>query len=126
MGTGAVEIKSGYGLNLPDELKMLRVIKRIKESAPLEVKATFLGAHAVPEEFRNRRDKYVDLIINEMIPVVASEQLADYIDVFCDRGFFTIEDTERILMAGIKYGLMPKIHANELDYLRRCSDRSKI
>jgi imidazolonepropionase len=115
-GTGAVEIKSGYGLNLPDELKMLRVIKRIKESAPVEVKATFLGAHAVPEEFRYKRDKYVDLIINEMIPVVASEQLADFIDVFCDRGFFTVEDTERILMAGLKYGLIPKIHANELDF----------
>lgn len=116
LGTGAVEIKSGYGLNLPDELKMLRVIKRIKESAPLEVKATFLGAHAVPEEFRNSRDEFVDLIINEMIPVVATEQLADFIDVFCDRGFFTVEDTERILMAGIKYGLTAKIHANELDY----------
>jgi imidazolonepropionase len=116
LGTGAVEIKSGYGLNLEDELKMLRVIKRIKETAPLEVKATFLGAHTVPEEFWNRRSKYVDLIINEMIPMVVSEQLADYIDVFCDRGFFSPEDTERILMAGIKYGLTAKIHANEFDY----------
>ncbi|MCU0474064.1 MAG: imidazolonepropionase [Bacteroidales bacterium] len=116
LGTGAVEIKSGYGLNLNDELKMLRVIKRIKESAPLEVKATFLGAHAVPEEFRNKRGKYVDLVINEMIPAVAAEQLADFIDVFCDRGFFTPEDTERILMAGLKYDLIPKIHANELDF----------
>jgi len=116
LGTGAVEIKSGYGLNLQDEIKMLRVIKRIKETSPIEVKATFLGAHAVPEEFRNNREKYVDLIINEMIPVVASEELADYIDVFCDHGFFSVEDTERILMAGMKYGLTPKIHANELGY----------
>ena len=115
-GTGAVEIKSGYGLNLEDELKMLRVIKRIKDTCPLEVKATFLGAHAIPEEYRNNREKYVDLVINEMIPVVASEELADFIDVFCDTGFFTAEDTERILMAGIKYGLTGKIHANELDY----------
>src|SRR5450759_3347279 len=116
LGTGAVEIKSGYGLNLQDEIKMLRVIKRIKETSPIEVKATFLGAHAVPEEFRNNREKYVDLIINEMIPVIASEELADYIDVFCDHGFFSVEDTERILMAGMKYGLTPKIHANELGY----------
>jgi imidazolonepropionase len=115
-GTGAVEIKSGYGLNLQDEVKMLRVIKRIKDTSPIEVKATFLGAHAVPEEFKNKREKYVDLIINEMIPVIASEDLADYIDVFCDHGFFTVEDTERLLMAGLKYGLIPKIHANELGY----------
>ena len=115
-GTGAVEIKSGYGLNLEDELKMLRVIKRIKASCPMEVKATFLGAHAVPKEYVKKREKYVDLVISEMIPVVASEELADYIDVFCDRGFFSVEDTERILMAGIKYGLTAKIHANELYY----------
>jgi imidazolonepropionase len=116
LGTGAVEIKSGYGLNLADELKMLRVIKRIKETSPAEVKSTFLGAHAIPEEYRNRRESYVDYVINEMIPVIASEDLADYIDVFCDKGFFTVEDTERILMAGIKHGLIAKIHANELDY----------
>ncbi|MBA4323378.1 MAG: imidazolonepropionase, partial [Odoribacter sp.] len=116
LGTGAVEIKSGYGLNVDDELKMLRVIRRIKESSPIEVKATFLGAHAIPEIFKNDRDKYVDLVINEMIPAVAAEELADYIDVFCDRGFFTSEETERILMAGIKYGLRAKLHANELDY----------
>jgi imidazolonepropionase len=115
-GTGAIEIKSGYGLNLEDELKMLRVIRRIKNSSPLEVKATFLGAHAVPSEFIGTPDRYVDLIINEMIPVVASEDLADYIDVFCDYGFFSVEDTERILMAGMKYGLIPKIHANELGF----------
>lgn len=115
-GTGAVEIKSGYGLNLADELKMLRVIRRIKSACPLEVKATFLGAHSIPEEYKNKREKYVDIVINEMIPVVASEELADYIDVFCDRGFFSVEDTERILMAGIKHGLQAKLHANELDY----------
>lgn len=116
MGTGAVEIKSGYGLNTEDELKMLRVIRRIRKESPLEIKATFLGAHALPAEFRNDREKYIDIVINEMIPAVASEELADYIDVFCDRGFFTIDETERILMAGMKYGLRPKLHANELDY----------
>jgi imidazolonepropionase len=114
LGTGAVEIKSGYGLNTEDELKMLRVIRRIKESTMLEVKSTFLGAHAIPEPFRNEREKYIELIINEMIPVIASEELADYIDVFCDDGFFTVDETEQILMAGIKYGLTPKIHANEM------------
>ena len=115
-GTGAVEIKSGYGLNSEDEFKMLRVIRRLKEISPLTIKATFLGAHAVPSEYKKNQSEYVDLIINEMIPMVAAEELADYIDVFCDRGFFTVEDTDRILMAGMKYGLRPKIHANELDY----------
>lgn len=116
LGTGAVEIKSGYGLDLESELKMLRVIKRLKETTPLTIKATFLGAHAVPAEYKGRQTEYVDLIINEMIPVIASEELADYIDVFCDKGFFTVEDTDRILNAGMKYGLRAKIHANELDY----------
>jgi len=116
LGTGAVEIKSGYGLDLESELKMLRVIKRLKESTPLTIKATFLGAHAVPREYIGRQTEYVDLIINEMIPQVAAQELADYIDVFCDKGFFTVEDTDRILNAGMKYGLRPKIHANELDY----------
>ena len=116
MGTGAVEIKSGYGLSVEDELKMLRVIKRIKNTSPIIVKSTFLGAHAVPLKYKNNQTEYVDLIINEMIPVIAAENLADYIDVFCDKGFFTIEDTDRILNAGMKYGLKPKIHANELDY----------
>jgi imidazolonepropionase len=115
-GTGAVEIKSGYGLNVEDEMKMLRVIRKIKESSPLEVKATFLGAHAIPQMFKNDRYKYIDLVINEMIPVVAAEDLADYVDVFCDRGFFAVEETEQILMAGMKYGLRAKLHANELDY----------
>jgi len=116
MGTGAVEIKSGYGLNATDELKMLRVIRQLKELSPLTIKSTFLGAHSIPLEYRNHQEDYVDLVINEMIPQVAAEDLADYIDVFCDKGFFTVQDTERILMAGIKYGLRPKIHANELDY----------
>lgn len=115
-GTGAVEIKSGYGLTTESELKMLRVIKKLKERSPLTIKATFLGAHAVPADYKSRQSDYVDLIINEMIPMVASEELADYIDVFCDRGFFTVEDTDRILNAGMKYGLRPKIHANELDF----------
>lgn len=116
LGTGAVEIKSGYGLTVEDELKMLRVIKRLKETTPLTIKANFLGAHAVPAEYKGRQSEYVDLIINEMIPLVASEELADYIDVFCDKGFFTVEETDRILNAGMKHGLRPKIHANELDY----------
>lgn len=115
-GTGAVEIKSGYGLTTEDELKMLRVIRELKSLSPLTIKSTFLGAHAIPMEFRGKQHEYVDLVISEMIPQVAAEELADYIDVFCDKGFFTVEDTERILMAGMKYGLKPKIHANELDY----------
>ncbi|NTW33577.1 MAG: imidazolonepropionase, partial [Bacteroidetes bacterium] len=115
-GTGAVEIKSGYGLNVQDELKMLRVIRRLKEISPLTIVSTFLGAHAIPAEYKGNQKEYVDTIINEMIPAVAAEELAEYIDVFCDKGFFTVEDTDRILMAGLKYGLRPKIHANELDY----------
>ena len=115
-GTGAVEIKSGYGLNTESELKMLRVIRKLKELSPLTIKTTFLGAHAVPAEFKGKQGEYVDLIINEMIPQVAAEELADYIDVFCDKGFFTVEETDRRLMAGMKYGLRPKIHANELDF----------
>lgn len=116
LGTGAVEIKSGYGLTADTELKMLRVIKRLKENHPLTIKSTFLGAHAIPAEFKGKQNEYVDIVINEMIPQVAAEDLADYIDVFCDKGFFTVEDTDRILNAGMKYGLRPKIHANELDY----------
>jgi imidazolonepropionase len=116
MGTGAVEIKSGYGLCPEEEFKMLRVIRRLRDTCPITVQSTFLGAHAIPAEYRDRRSEYVDLVINEMIPVVAAEELADYIDVFCDRGFFTAEDTERILMAGLKHGLRAKIHANELDF----------
>ena len=116
LGTGAVEIKSGYGLTVEDELKMLRVINRLKKLTPVTIVATFLGAHAVPAEYKGRQQDYVDMVIHEMIPMVAAEGLADYIDVFCDKGFFTIEETDRILLAGMKYGMRPKIHANELDY----------
>ena len=113
-GTGAIEIKSGYGLDTQDELKMLRVIRRVKETSPAVIKSTFLGAHAVGRKYSGRQDEYVDLVCREMIPAVASECLADYVDVFCDEGFFTPEQTARILQAGAEYGLVPKIHANEL------------
>ncbi|MDP1622585.1 MAG: imidazolonepropionase [Bacteroidales bacterium] len=115
-GTGAVEIKSGYGLNVKDEIKILRVIRILRSLSPVTIVPTFLGAHAVPAEYKGRQGEFVDMVISEMIPMVASEGLADYIDVFCDRGFFTIEETDRILAAGAKYGMRPKIHANELDY----------
>ena len=112
-GTGAIEIKSGYGLRTEDELTMLRVIRRIKENTPAIVKATFLGAHAVGRGYT--MEDYVEAVCEEMIPAVAAEGLADYIDVFCDKGFFSPEDTEKILRKGMEYGLVPKIHANELD-----------
>ncbi|MDD4500545.1 MAG: imidazolonepropionase, partial [Bacteroidales bacterium] len=115
-GTGAVEIKSGYGLTVEDELKMLRVIRRIAEETPLTVKATFLGAHAVPEKYKGRQNEYVDLIVTEMIPRVAQENLAQYVDVFCETGFFTVADTEKIFNAALKYGLRPKVHANQMDF----------
>ncbi len=115
-GTGAIEIKSGYGLTPDDELKMLRVIQWLRQTSPVCIRATFLGAHAVPYEYRNNRRDYVDLVINEMIPQVASEDLADYIDVFCEDGYFTPEDTDRILLAGMKYGMRPKLHANEMGF----------
>lgn len=115
MGTGAVEIKSGYGLTTEDELKMLRVIRRIKETSPLVVRSTFLGAHAVGRRYTGRQEEYVDLICREMLPNVAAENLADYVDVFCDKGFFTVPQTERILECAARYGLRPKIHANELE-----------
>ena len=114
MGTGCVEIKSGYGLTVEDELKMLRVIRRIKETSPITVKATFLGAHAVGRAYKGHQGEYVDLIIREMIPAVAKENLAEFIDVFCDEGFFTVEETERMMQAAAKYGIVPKIHANEM------------
>ena len=116
MGTGAVEIKSGYGLSLESELKMLKVIKQLKADSPLSIKSTFLGAHSVPADYRGKQSKYVDLVVNEMIPQVGEEKLADYVDVFCDKGFFTVDETDRILEAASKYGMIPKIHANELDY----------
>lgn len=114
MGTGLVEIKSGYGLTLEDELKILRVIRRIRETAPLEVRATFLGAHAVGRAYKGRQAEYVEHVCNDMIPAVAKERLADYVDVFCDRGFFTPEETAKIIETGASYGLRAKIHANEL------------
>lgn len=116
-GTGAIEIKSGYGLSTEDELKMLRVIKRLSRATPATVKATFLGAHAFPQEYKNgREDEYIDLLCNEMLPKVAEQQLAEYVDVFCDKGFFTVEQTARILETAQKYGIRGKIHANELDF----------
>lgn len=114
-GTGAADIKSGYGLTVDDELKMLRVIRRLKETTPLTIRANFLGAHAVPAKYKGRQSEYVDLICREMIPAVAEQGLAEFIDVFCDKGFFTVDETARMLETGARYGLRPKIHANELD-----------
>jgi len=114
LGTGAVEIKSGYGLTVEGELKMLRVIKKLKEKSNLSIKATFLGAHTYPLEYKENHQGYIDLIIKEMLPIIAKEKLADYIDVFCETGFFSPEETETICMAGMSYGLKPKIHANQL------------
>jgi imidazolonepropionase len=116
LGTGAIEIKSGYGLSVEGELKMLRVIKRLKEVSPIPVKATFLGAHTYPLEYREDHKGYIDIIINEMLPVIAKEKLADYIDVFCENGFFSPGETETICRAGIRQGLKAKIHANQLNF----------
>jgi imidazolonepropionase len=115
LGTGAIEIKSGYGLSLDAELKMLRVIKRLKETTPVSIKANFLGAHAIPAAYKHDRTAYIDLIINEMLPIIEKEGLADYIDVFCEVNYYTVEETERILEAGIKAGLIPKIHVNQFN-----------
>ena len=113
LGTGAVEVKSGYGLTVEAELKMLRVIKRLKQNSPLTIKANFLGAHAIPKKYIANRKKYIDLIINEMIPIIKSEGLSEYIDVFCETNYYTPEETDRILKAGIAIGLTPKIHVNQ-------------
>lgn len=115
MGTGLVEIKSGYGLSTEDELKMLRVIRRIRRDSPIAVRSTFLGAHAVARNYIGRQQEYVDMVCREMIPAVAAEGLADFVDVFCDKGFFTVEQTEQIMRCGAEYGMRAKIHANELD-----------
>ncbi len=115
-GTGAIEIKSGYGLSTDAEIKMLRVIKELKKTSPIPIKATFLGAHAVPAVYANNRELYIREMIDKMLPIIKSEGLADYIDVFCDKGFFTPVETDTLLKAGIEYGLKPRIHANELDY----------
>ena len=112
-GTGALEIKSGYGLSVESELKMLRVIKRLKDSCGIELKATFLAAHAFPTAFKENKQAYIDLIIQEMLPKVAEEKLADFIDVFCERNYFSVEQMEEILLAGAKYGLVPKVHVNQ-------------
>jgi imidazolonepropionase len=116
-GTGALEIKSGYGLSLEGELKMLRVIKRLKECMPITIKATFLGAHAFPAEFKENKRAYINLIINEMLPAIHKEQLADYIDVFCERNYFSVAEMEEILKAGITFGLKPKVHVNQFSIL---------
>ena len=116
LGTGAIEIKSGYGLSVDGELKMLRVIKRLKERSSLSIKSTFLGAHTYPMEYKDDHSGYIDLIINEMLPVIANENLADFIDVFCENGFFSPEETETICKAGMHYGLKAKIHANQLNF----------
>ena len=116
-GTGALEIKSGYGLSLEGELKMLRVIKRLKENMPISIKATFLGAHAYPEAFKENKRGYIDLLIDEMLPIIQKENLADYIDVFCERNYFSVDEMEEILKAGIAIGLKPKVHVNQFNIL---------
>ena len=113
LGTGAIEIKSGYGLTSDAELKMLRVIKRLSDNYPIEIKGTFLGAHAFPSEYKQNQEAYIDILINDILPKISEENLAEFIDVFCEKGYFTNEQTDRILEAGIKYGLIPKIHVNQ-------------
>jgi len=115
MGTGAVEIKSGYGLTLDTELKMLRVIKRLKENSDITIKATFLGAHALPKEFNGNKDGYMNLVINEILPKVAEEKLADYVDIFCEEGYFTVDDTKKLLKAANKFGIKAKTHVNQFN-----------
>ncbi|MEZ4803052.1 MAG: imidazolonepropionase [Gelidibacter sp.] len=115
LGTGAIEIKSGYGLTVDAELKMLRVIKRLNKVSKAKIKATLLGAHAIPKEYKNSPSAFLDLVIDELIPEVRKEQLADYIDVFCEKGYFSLEDTERVLKAGTEHGLIPKIHVNQFN-----------
>ena len=115
MGTGAVEIKSGYGLSVQGELKMLRVIQKLKANYPIEIKATFLGAHAFPTEFKENHQGYIDILINEMLPAIANENLADFIDVFCESGYFSVSETEQIMEAGNKFGLVSKIHVNQFN-----------
>ena len=115
LGTGAVEIKSGYGLTIEGELKMLRVIKKLAENYPISIKATFLGAHAFPTHYKENTDGYIDEIISKMIPEIAKNKLADYVDVFCESGYFSVEETEKIMQAGIDYGLKPKIHVNQFN-----------
>lgn len=115
MGTGAVEIKSGYGLSVQGEFKMLKVIQKLKANYPIEIKATFLGAHAFPSEFKENHQGYIDILINEMLPAIANENLADFIDVFCESGYFSVSETEQIMKAGNKFGLVSKIHVNQFN-----------
>ena len=115
MGTGDIEIKSGYGLTLESELKILRVIKRLKEASDVTIKATFLGAHALPKEFKDNKDGYMDLVIDEMLPKIAKENLADYVDIFCEKGYFTVEDTKKLLEAANKFGIKAKTHVNQFN-----------
>ncbi len=115
LGTGAIEIKSGYGLNLESEIKMLRVIKKLKETSPITIKSTFLAAHAVPPEYKNNKDQYLDLIIDKMLPIVAKENLADYIDIFCEVGYFDVKDTIKLLSAAKNYNLKAKTHVNQFN-----------
>ena len=115
LGTGAVEIKSGYGLTVETELKMLRVIAKLKQNHPITIKSTFLGAHAFPEKFKDNPDGYIDLVVNEMIPAIAKEGLAEYIDIFCEKGYFTVDHTHRVLAAGVAHGLIPKTHVNQFN-----------
>ena len=114
-GTGSIEIKSGYGLTLNSELKILHVIKKLKENFTIPIKATFLGAHAIPDIYKEKRAAYIQLIIDEMLPEIAKQKLADFIDVFCEKGYYTVEETDQILKAGLKYGLVPKIHVNQFN-----------
>ncbi|RFC55465.1 imidazolonepropionase [Brumimicrobium aurantiacum] len=116
-GTGAIEIKSGYGLSVEGELKMLRVIKRLKEASPMEIKATFLGAHAFPKEYKENQEGYMDLMINEMLPQISEEGLADYIDCFCERNYFTLDQMTRLMQEGAKYNLIPKVHVNQFSIM---------
>tara|TARA_B100001142_G_scaffold48069_1_gene45028 strand:+ start:1582 stop:2826 length:1245 start_codon:yes stop_codon:yes gene_type:complete len=114
-GTGAIEIKSGYGLTIEAELKILRVIKRLKETSQITIKATFLGAHAIPQEYKGKQDEYMDLVINKMLPIIAEEKLADYVDIFCEKGYFSVNDTKRLLVAANKFGLKAKTHVNQFN-----------
>ena len=126
LGTGAIEIKSGYGLTVEGELKMLRVIKKLKEKSSLSIKATFLGAHTYPIAYKENHQEYIDSIINEMLPVIAKEKLADYIDVFCEIGFFSSAEMETICKAGMSYGLKPKLHVNQLNSIGGISSAVKL
>ncbi|HEX8562049.1 MAG TPA: imidazolonepropionase [Flavobacterium sp.] len=129
MGTGAVEIKSGYGLTVEGELKMLRVIKRLRMTYPIAIKATFLGAHAFPAEYKNDHDGYIDMLVKDMLPRIADENLAEYVDVFCETGYFSVAETTKIMEHGRKYGLIPKVHVNQFNAIggiKACVDQNAL